>query len=278
MDVTRIAAVIFRIGRWFHCLLRPVRCVSELAGGFAMDLTRTRSALITENAVLRQQVIVLRRSIGRPRLHRDDRVLLVLLARLTRRWRDALHVVRPETLLRWHRELFKTVWARKSRPGGQPKRLAPEIVTLIRVMAGDNVLWGAERIRGELLKLGIRVSKRTIQKYMREVRPTGRSGQTWKTLLRNHTKDVWACDFLQIYDALLRPIFAFFFVVHGTREVVHFNVTRHPTDAWAPRQLREATPWADGARFLVRANDDIFEATRLGSGSRPWPRRRASRW
>jgi len=100
MEVTRIAAVIVRIGRWFHCLLRPARSVSELAVGVAMDLTRSRSALLAENAMLRQQVIVLRRSIGRPRPHRDERVLLVLLARLTRRWREALHVVRPETLLR----------------------------------------------------------------------------------------------------------------------------------------------------------------------------------
>jgi len=258
MDVTRIAAVSVGIGRRLRSLLRPARSVSELAIGAAMDLTRTRSELLTENAVLRQQVIVLRRNIGRPRLHRDDRVLLVLLARLTRRWREALHLVRPETLLRWHRDLFKMVWTRKSRPTGQPRRLAPEIVTLIQMMARDNVLWGAERIRGELLKLGIGVSKRTIQKYMRNVRPAGRPGQTWKTFLRNHAKDVWACDFLQLYDVLFRPIFAFFFVVHGTREVVYFNVTRHPTDAWAAQQLREATPWGDGPRFLVRDNDGKF--------------------
>jgi putative transposase len=258
MDVTRITAAIAGIGRWLRSLLRPARSVSELAVGAVMDLTRTRSELLTENAVLRQQVIVMRRSIGRPRLHRDDRVLLVLLARLTRRWREALHLVRPETLLRWHRDLFKLVWPRKSRPRGQPRRLAPEIVFLIQGMARDNVLWGAERIRGELLKLGIGVSKRTVQKYMRAVRPPGRPGQTWKTFLRNHTKDVWACDFLQLYDALFRPIFAFFFVVHGTREVVHFDVTRCPTDAWAAQQLREATPWGDGPRFLVRDNDDKF--------------------
>ena len=258
MNVRRISAVIIGISRCLQSLLRAARSMSELAIGAAIDLTRTRSDLLTENAVLRQQVIVLRRSVGRPRLHCDDRVLLVLLARLTRRWREALHVVRPETLLRWHRDLFKMVWTRKSRPKGQPRRLAPETVTLIQVMARDNVLWGAERIRGELLKLGIGVSKRTIQKYMRAVRPPGRPGQTWKTFLRNHTKDVWACDFLQLYDALFRPIFAFFFVVHGTREVVHFNVTRHPTDAWTAQQLREATPWGDGPRFLVRDNDDKF--------------------
>jgi len=220
--------------------------------------TRTRSELLAENALLRQQVIVLRRSIRRPRVHHDDRLLLLILARLCRRWWEALHVVNPETLLRWHRDLFKFVWRRRSRPKGQPMRLAPEVVTLIQAMAKDNVLWGAERIRGELLKLGIRLSKRTIQKYMRRVRPSGSGGQTWRTFIGNHSGDIWACDFLQLYDVLFRPIFAFFIVVHGTREIVHFNVTRCPTDAWAAQQLREATPYGDGPKYLIRDNDDKF--------------------
>ena len=147
-----------------------LRSATQLGIGAALDLTRTRSELLAENALLRQQVIVLRRCIGRPRIHRDDRLLLLILARLCRRWRDALRVVSPETLLRWHRDLFKIVWKRKSRPRGEPKRLAPKVVTLIQAMAKNNLLWGAERIRGELLKLGIRISKRTIQKYM-GVRP-----------------------------------------------------------------------------------------------------------
>jgi hypothetical protein len=229
-----------------------------VAIGTARDLTRTRSELLAENALLRQQVVVLRRDIRRPRIHRDDRLLMLILARLCRRWRDALHLVNPETLLRWHRDLFKIVWRRRSRPRGQPMRLAPEVVTLIQTMAKDNALWGAERIRGELLKLGIRVSKRTIQKYMRHVRPSGSRGQTWSTFIRNHGGDIWACDFLQLYDVFFRPIFAFFFVVHGTREVVHVNVTRYPTDAWAAQQLREATPCCSGPRYLVRDNDDKF--------------------
>jgi transposase InsO family protein len=115
-----------------------------------------------------------------------------------------------------------------------------------------------DTIRGELLKLGIRVSKRTIQKYMRDVRPPGKRRQTWSTFITNHSREVWACDFLQLYDVLFRPIFAFFFVVHGTREVVHFNVTRCPTDAWAAQQLREATPYCYGPTYLIRDNDDKF--------------------
>ena len=251
-------ALIGALVRVVQRLLRPARSAAEVGIGAARDLTRSRSELLAENALLRQQVIVLRRSIRRPRVHHDDRLLLLILARLCRRWRDALHVVNPKTLLRWHRDLFKILWRRKSRPRGQPKRLAPEIVTLIRAMAKDNVLWGAERIRGELLKLGIRVSKRTIQKYIRQVRPPGKRGQSWNAFIANHSRDIWACDFLQLYDVLFRPIFAFFFVVHGTREVVYFNVTRCPTDAWAAQQLREATPTGDGPKYLIRDNDDKF--------------------
>ena len=251
-------ALIGALGRAVQRLLRPARAAAEAGIGAAWDLTRTRSELLAENALLRQQVIVLRRSIRRPRFHHDDRLLLLIVARLCRRWRDALHVVNPETLLRWDRDLFKILWRRKSRPRGQPRRLAPEIVTLIQTMATDNALWGAQRIRGELLKLGIRVSKRTIQKYMRRARPSGSRGQTWRTFISNHTSDIWACDFLPLYDVFFRPIFAFFFVVHDTREAVHFNVTRCPTDAWAAQQLREATPYCFGPTYLIRDNDDKF--------------------
>jgi transposase InsO family protein len=251
-------ALLGALARAVQRLLQLARSVAKVGIGAARDLTRTRSELLAENALLRQQVIVLRRGVRRPRIHRDDRLLLLILARLCRRWRDALQVVKPETLLRWHRDLFKFVWKRRSRPRGQPMRLAPEVVTLIQAMAKDNALWGAERIRGELLKLGIRVSKRTIQKYMSHVRPSGSRGQTWSTFIRNHSGDIWACDFLQLYDVFFRPIFAFFFVVHGTREVVHVNVTRYPTDAWAAQQLREATPYCSGPRYLIRDNDDKF--------------------
>ena len=167
----------------------------------------------------------------------------------------------PDTLLRWHRRLFKLVWRRKSKPKGQPARTPEETIELIWKMATEN-RWGAERIRGELLKLGIRVSKRTIQKYIRRVRsPGGPRGQTWMTFLKNHADDIWACDFLQLYDLAFRPIFAFFIVKHGSQEVVHFNVTRAPTDARVAQQLREATPDGEGPRFLIRDNDGKYGAS-----------------
>jgi transposase InsO family protein len=208
-----------------------------------------------ENAFLRQQVIVLSRAAKRPAFTPWDRGMLVLLASRLRTWASALLIIQPETVLRWHRQGFQLIWRRRSVPRAQPSPLATTTIDLIKRMARDNPLWGAERIRGELLKLGLRVSKRTIQKYMRDVgwrRPTG---QSWATVLRNHAHETWACDFLQVTDVLFRPLFAFFLVELASRRVVHVGVTRHPTDAWVAQQLREATPFDERPRFLIRDND-----------------------
>src|SRR5207302_688737 len=119
--------------------------------------------------------------------------------------------------------------------------LAPETIALIREMAAANRTWGPERIRGELLKLHIRVAKSTIQRFVRDARPPRRSGQSWATFLRNHGKDIWACDFLPVTDLLFRPLYAFFVIELASRRIVRVGVTRHPTDDWAAQQLREAT-------------------------------------
>ena len=225
-----------------------------------MDLVRPRQELLLENAFLRQQVIVLSRTAKRPTLTPWDRELLVLLASRLRSWASALLIVQPDTLLRWHRQGFRLFWRRKSAPRTRPSPLATATSELVKQMARDNPLWGAERIRGELRKLDIRVSKRTIQKYMRQVPRPRRSGQRWTTFLRNHAHETWACDFLQVSDLLFRPLFAFFLVELGSRRVVHIGVTRHPTDAWVTQQLREATPYGERPRFLVRDNDAKYGA------------------
>ena len=126
------------------------------------DLSRSKSELVAENALLRQQLIILKRQVKRPPVTRADRILLVLLARIVQTWQQALVIVQPDTLLRWHRELFRMYWKRKSKTASHTPKVAAETIALIRQMATDNRLWGAERIRGELLKLGIRVCKRTI--------------------------------------------------------------------------------------------------------------------
>jgi transposase InsO family protein len=134
-------------------------------------------------------------------------------------------------------------------------------VALICQMATANPLWGAERIRGELLKLGLRVSKRTIQAHLRGSRPPRPRGQTWATFLRHHARQIWACDFLPVTDVLFRPLYAFFVIELASRRVVHVGVTRHPTDAWVAQQLREATPFDRRPRYLIRDNDAKYGAT-----------------
>jgi hypothetical protein len=211
--------------------------------------------------LLRQQLLVLRRAAKRPAVTPADRALLVVLASRVRAWRRAVLIVRPETLLGWHRAGFRALWRWRSRPGPGRPPLGAETVTLIRQMAADNPLWGAERIRGELGKLGIRVAKRTIQGYVRGTRAPRPRGQAWATFLRNHAPDAWACDFLPVTDLLFRPLFAFFIIALDTRRVVHVGVTRHPTDAWVAQQLREATPFDQRPRYLIRDNDRKFGAT-----------------
>jgi transposase InsO family protein len=164
---------------------------------------------------------------------------------------------KPETILRWHREGFRLFWKRRSKPSKhRDSRIDSDTVALVRRMSRENRLWGAERIRGELLKLG---SKRTVQRYMRGARPPAPPrGQSWHSFLRNHT--VWACDFLQTYDVWFRPIFAFFIVDINTKRVVHVAVTRAPTQAWTAQQLRNAVPFDEGSQFLIRDRDDTFGA------------------
>jgi putative transposase len=235
---------------------RPARVAAHAIA----DIRKTKTELIAENALLRQQLIAAKRQLKRARLTRSERAASTLLARLTRCWRGAILVVQPETVLRWHRELFKLTWWLKSKPKNpKPKnKIAIETIRLIRQMAKENRFWGAERLRGELLKLGIHVAKRTIQKYMRKARKgTSPGGQRWATFLHNHAHEIWACDFVQTYDAFFRHIFAFVIVKHDTREVVHHAVTYHPTQEWTAQQLRNAT-FDAAPRFLIRDGDNKY--------------------
>ena len=177
-------------------------------------------------------------------------------------------LVKPDTVLRWHREGFRLFWKKRTRSKHPRKlRLDRETVELIQSMARDNRTWGAERIRGELLKLGLRVAKRTIQRHIVAVRPPG-DGRSWKTFLANHT--VWACDFLQVYDVWSRPLFAFFVVDVNSKEVVHVAVTREPSERWTAQQLRQLTPFGEGAEFIIRDRDAKFGAAfdRVAEGAR----------
>ena len=234
---------------------------SFLAGALA-DLPFSRAELLAENALLRHQLLILQHQVKRPRINRRDRFWLLLLAGRVAHWKQALVIIQPDTLIRWHRQGFRLFWKRKSRAKTNKPKLGRETIDLIQQMAEGNLLWGAERIQGELLKLGIAVAKRTVQKYMRPVCPSHASGQTWATFLKTRAKDIWSCDFLPVVDLFFRLAFAFFILELSSRRVVHFGVTRAPTEAWVAQQVREATPFGVGPKYLIRDNDNEF-ATRF---------------
>ena len=223
--------------KWVKAWIKPARLV--LISGLLSDFSCSRSDLIAENALLRQQIIVLDRQIQRPQLTNQDRWIFVLLTRFTKFWKQSIHIVQPETFLRWHRELFHWHWRRKSQC--QPK-ISPETIAFIRTMAKENPLWGGERIQGELLKLGIEVSKRTIQKYLPKEKRSSSSSQTWATFLKNQADGIWACDFIVVIDWLFRQWYIYIVMELKTRKIMHARVTKYPTDEWTAQQLREATP------------------------------------
>ena len=220
--------------------------------------------------MLRHQLKVLRRRGGRPALGLADRLRLLVGAAVLPGWRHAITIVHPDTVLRWHRAGFRLFWRRKSTPRrGAPR--PPATVALIRDMARRNRLWGAERIRGELLKLGLRGSERTIQKYLRAVRRRG-GGQTWATFLKNHAEGTWACDFVQAYDLCCRQVYAFFIVHLASRRVEYAAATRTPTQEWTAQQLRNVLMDTAAPAFLVRDRDDkfgaVFDRVAAGAGVR----------
>jgi putative transposase len=216
---------------------------------------KPRHSLEAENLFLRRQLALYKERGVRPRrIDAATRISLVLLSKLFD-WRDALVVVRPETLIRWHRAGWRLLWRWKSRPGRPPIPL--ELRQLIRRMATENRLWGEERIANELLvKLGVRVSPRTVRKYMPK-RPPGcpRGDQRWSTLLRNQAEAIIACDFFVAVTATFRLIYVFVVIHHNSRRLVHFNVTEHPTSAWTLQQLREVVGSEECYRYLIHDRD-----------------------
>jgi putative transposase len=264
----QIRAAVGKVLRSVRTAVREALRPTPLVTGFVHDICRTHDELIAENAALRQQLVVASRAVKRPSFFPWERALLVLIASVLPNWQSAVLLAKPETVLRWHREGFRLFWRHRSKVAAKQRepRLAATTIELIQSMALDNRTWGAERIRGELLKLGIRVAKRTIQRHIRAVRPPS-DGQRWRTFLRNHT--VWACDFLQVYDVCFRPLFALFVVDVNTKQVIHFAVTRAPSERWTAQQLRQLTPFGHGPQVIVRDRDSKFgtEFDRVAQGA-----------
>jgi len=217
---------------------------------------RTQRELALENLALRQQVAVWKVRQPRPQLTTTDRIFWVVLSRLWKNWRSSLQVVRPETVVRWHRQGFRRYWAWKSRHRRGRPAIGTEVRDLIRRMSRANPLWGAPRIHGELLKLGLTVSQATVSKYMpRQRRPPS---QVWRTFLKNHAQDLIALDFFTVPTATFRVLFVLVVLSHGRRRLRHFNITEHPTAEWTARQLIEACGPEDSPRYLIRDRDQVY--------------------
>ena len=226
-------------------------------GTFIFDLLKSRRRLQAENLFLRHQLnIALRGTPPRRRLHGSDRALLVWMTRICPELLTLAQVVKPETILRWHRAGFKAFWRWKSRRRtGRPK-IDHGLRDLIRRMCQENPLWGAPRIHGELLMLGFDVAQSTVSKYM--LRRRTPPSQTWTTFLRNYAHAIAAIDMCVVPTLTFERLFAFLVLGHGRRQLLWFEVTRRPTAEWLARQITEAFPWASAPTYLVRDNDGTY--------------------
>ena len=244
---------------------------------------RSRYNLGLEILALRQQLGVLKRKKPRPRLRVQDRMFWVLLRRLWPSWSSVLVIVKPETIVAWHRAGFRLFWRLRSRPKclGRPQ-VDAQVRALIRRMSRENPSWGAPRIHGELLKLGFDVSERTVSRYLRRLCRSHDAGKRWITFLRNHRDAIVAMDFFTVPTLTFRVLYCFFVIEHGRRRILHLNVTDHSTGPWIMQQLREAWPESCPYRYAILDRDGKFgrEVPELlkASGMKPIRITPASPW
>ena len=214
-------------------------------------------AVALENVALRQQLAVFKRTIKRPSLRFRDRLFWMALAHVWREWRTALIVVRPDTVVRWHRQWLRRRWAKRSTHAGVGRPGTHSTIRqLIEQMAAANPLWGAPRIHGELGKLSIAISERTVSRLLRR-RPRPPS-QTWRTFLTNHVTSLVSLDFFTVPTVTGRVLFVLVLLSHHRRRIVHLRITEHPTAAWTAQQVIEAFPDDTAPRWLLRDRDAIY--------------------
>jgi putative transposase len=250
-----------------------------------------RTHLALEILALRQQVAVLKRKRPRPKMKRIDRLFWTALRSLWSGWAEVLLIVKPETVVGWHRAGFRLYWRWRSRaPGGGRTRITLEIRELIQRMARENARWGAPRIHGELVKLGFLLSERSVSRYLRKVQRRGDPGKRWLAFLRNHREAIVALDFFTVQTIRFRVLYCLFVIEHARRRILHFHVTRHPTSDWVVQQLREAFADATPYRYAILDRDSKFDAAVLAalrsmglkpkrtSRKAPWQNGVAERW
>src|SRR6516165_4487165 len=251
------------LGSIFQLLTHSLNTLSFVACDLVrllLFVSRSRRARAAENLFLRKQLALFQERKVKPhRAHDATRLTMVILGRMFS-WRDALVNVKPDTFLRWQRKRFRLFWRWKSRPVGRPQ-IPKDLRRLIREMAAENPTWGEERIANELkLKLTIQVSPRTVGKYLHRDGSlrTPDPKQRWLTFVRNHAKVMVACDFFVVITATFRTLYVFVVMEIGSRRILHYNVTAHPTAEWTLQQFREGLPGGHRYRFVIQDRDRIF--------------------
>ena len=229
----------------------------RLCWGSLSRCLHSRRSLLLENLALRQQLAVLKHKHPKPKLSPLDKIFWVLVRRFWSTWKQALIVVTPETVVRWHRAGFRLYWSLISRTRKRAGRnqLTKEIRHLIFRMVAENPTWDAPRIHGELLMVGFDVSERTISRWMKRAPRDPEPARRWLAFLHNHREAIAAMDFFTVPTVTFSFLYCFFVIHHDRRRILHFNVTCHPTSAWIVQQLREAFPYQSGPRFLVFDHD-----------------------
>src|SRR6266567_9494050 len=228
--------------------------------GAILRLFRARRTLLLENLALRQQLAALKRRHPRPRLTIFGKVFWVLARKFWSGWKQALIVVSPDTVVRWHKSAFVLYWralSRAQRVIGR-KRISKEVRDLIFRMVTENPTWGAPRIHGELRMLGFDVCERTVSRWMRRAPRNPEPAKQWLAFLRNHREAIAAMDFFTVPTVTFRVLYCFFIISHDRRQILHFNVTKHPTSLWIVQQLREAFPFESAPRFLIFDRDGKY--------------------
>jgi len=212
---------------------------------------RTRRDTAVEILALRHQVAVLKRKRPRPPLNSVDRLFWTTLRRIWSRWADVLVIVKPETVVGWHRAGFRLYWRWRSRPRGGRAKITDEVRGLIRRLAEENPDWGAPKIHGELQKLGFVVSERSVARYLRRICRRGDPGKRWLAFLQNHREAIVAFDFFTVPTVAFKLLYCFFVIEHARRKILHCNVTQHPTAEWIVQQLRETFPETCRYRYVI---------------------------
>jgi putative transposase len=224
---------------------------------FLLNLFKSRAQLQLENLFLKKQLEILSRSNKRSIIKRSDRIFFSLSKRMLNNWKENLVIVKPETVIKWHKQGFKLFWKIKSKRSGGRERISFETRKLIIQIAEENRSWGIPRIHGELLKLGFNISQSTVFRYLQNLRRR-KPSQNWKTFLRNHSKETISMDFFTVPTSNFKLLHVLVMIEHNRRKIIHFNVTEHPTSIWSAQQMRNALYYDNSYKYVIRDRDCKF--------------------